>query len=164
MKDDLIKLFERLEKEGVSVMPEVYALTSPHLYGIVKTLVSDEVSAQIVLKSVYARIWERREVLQARHRGDPLNYIRRLAHRLAMDFKLRDNVKVDLDTDFAVISNLYLFKAKARGISEQDMRILSLAYLKGASISDISAFEKLDVSEIRQSLKNTMNRLRGDVS
>lgn len=164
MQDDLLKLFERLETEGASVMPEIYALTSPHLFGIVKNLVSDNNSAQTILKSVYSRLWDRRHVLQTRHKGDPLNYLRRLAHRLAMDYKLQSNMKSELVFDVEGISSVDLSKANFLGISDQDMRILRLAYLKGASIYEISILEKLETSQIKASLEKTVGRLRGDVS
>jgi DNA-directed RNA polymerase specialized sigma24 family protein len=164
MQDDLIKLFKRLEKEGARVMPEIYALTSPHLFGIIKNLVSDNKSAQSILKSVYSRLWEQRHVLQTRHKGEPLNYMRRLAHRLAMDYKLQSNMKSELEFDLDGISSVDLSKANSLGISDQDIRILRLAYLKGASIYEISIHEKLDTNQIKASFKKTVSRLRGDVS
>ena len=164
MKEDLDKLFQRLETEGASAMPEIYALTSRHLFGIVIQIVPNRTDAEDVLKKVYARIWAQRHVLIQRHKGDPLNYMRRLAHRSAMDFKFKMNVesisKSDLKNDFKID----LKKVRALGVSEQDMRILKLAYLKGASVSDISDYEKLDVKEVKASLDRTVDRLRGDGS
>lgn len=145
-------------------MPEIYALTSPHLFGIIKNIVSDDASAQTVLKSVYARVWDRRRVLKSRHKGDPLNYMRRLAHRSAMDFKFKAGTASAGIGEFMPLPDIDAAKLKALGVSEQDIRILKLAYLKGASVSDISALEKLDEGHIKASLDKTVNRLRGGVS
>jgi len=164
VKEDLNILFERLETEGAGAMPEIYALTSPHLFGIITNIVSDKSDAQRILKSVYARIWTQRLVLQSRHKGDPLNYLRRLAHRSAMDFKFNETASSKSNTDLSMPPEVDLTKAKALGVSEQDLRILKLAYLKGASVSDISDHEKLDMEQIKASLVNTVERLRGDAS
>ncbi len=164
MKEDLTELFERLETEGVSVMPEIYALTSPHLFGIVTNLIPDAASARDVLKSVYARVWNQRHILKKRHKGDPLNYMRRLAHRTAMDYRFEINSQSELKSDLANIADLDGTKAADLGVSNQDMRILRLAYLKGATVSDISDYENLNSKQVKASLKKTVTRLRGDVS
>lgn len=164
MKEDLNILFERLQTEGSGAMREIYALTSPHLFGIIKSIVSDEADAQRALKSVYARVWTQRRALQSRHKGDPLNYMRRLAHRSAMDFKFRETAEVRSKANLSLPPEAGLSEATALGISEQDMRILKLAYLKGASVSDISNYEKLDMQQTKASLDNSVKRLRGDAS
>jgi len=145
-------------------MPDIYALTAPHLFGIITQIVPDKIEAEGVLKKVYARLWARRDVLVKRHKGDPLNYLRRLAHRSAMDFKFKMNIEFKLNTDVRNLAEMDIQKAEILGVTEQDIRILKLAYLKGASVSEISTLEKLDHNFIKASLSRTMDRLRGDRS
>lgn len=161
MKEDLDKLFKRLETEGASAMPEIYALTSPHLFGIITQIVPDSVAAENVLKKVYARVWERRHILSQRHKGDPVGYLRRLAHRGAMDSKFKMNFEATLKPEMANAPEAFMVEAKRSGLSEQDIRILKLAYLQGASISDISGFEKMDIKQVKASLDKTTRFLRG---
>lgn len=161
MKEELDKLFERLETEGASAMPELYALTSPHLFGIITQILPDTAAAESALKKVYARVWTQRGILGKRHKGDPVSYMRRLAHRSAMDSKFKMNIAAKLSPGLSNASERFAAKAKDSGISEQDIRILKLAYLQGASITDISDHEKLDVRQIKVRLEKTINFLRG---
>ncbi len=161
MKEDLDKLLERLETEGASAMPELYALTSPHLFGIITQIVPDTAAAEDVLKKVYARVWTQRGLLAQRHKGDPVSYLRRLAHRFAMDSKFKMNIEAKLNPELSNAPERFAAKAKASGISEQDIRILKLAYLQGASITDISDYEKLEVIQIKVRLEKIISFLRG---
>ena len=164
MKEDLSILFERLQTEGSGVMREIYTLTSPHLFGIIKSIIFDEATAKRILKSVYSRVWTQRRILESRHKGDPLNYMRRLAHRSAMNFKFDQTSEVRSMASLSLAPEIDLSRAKALGVSEQDMRILKQAYLNGASVSEISDYEKLDIQQTKASLDNTIKRLRGDAS
>lgn len=164
MKEELDKLFKRLEREGAGAMPELYALTSPHLFGIITRIVPDNAAAESVLKKVYARVWTQRHILAQRHKGDPVNYLRRLAHRSAMDSKFKMNIEAKLNPDLPDAAEIFASKAKLSEISDQDLRILKLAYLHGASVSDISGHEKLNVKQVKASLDKTMSFLRGGAS
>lgn len=164
MKEDLDELFQRLTTEGASAMPDIYALTAPHVFGIITQIIPDKADSEKVLKKVYARVWARRDILVSRHKGDPLNYLRRLAHRSAMDFKFKMNIESKLESDDRNLPEMDIAKAEVLGVTEQDMRILKLAYLNGASVSDISAIENVDRTFIKASLSRTMDRLRGDGS
>ena len=158
MRDDLDKLLKRLETEGASAMPELYALTSPHLFGIITQILPEEALARSALKDVYSRIWEQRGVLESRHKGNPINYLRRLAHRSAMDSKFNFNIKTKLNSNLTNASEGF---PKAAGVSDQDIRILKFAYLKGASLSVISDYESLTSEQVKTSLDRTLLWLKG---
>lgn len=164
MKEDLNILFERLQTEGSGAMREIYALTSPHLFGVITSIVPDETAAGRVLKSVFASVWTQRQALQSRHKGDPLNYMRRLAHRFAMDYKFSETGEVSSKANLSSPPEIGPGEAKALGVSEQDLRILKLAYLRGESVSDISDYENLDMQQTKASLDNSVKRLRGDAT
>ena len=81
-----------------------------------------------------------------------------------MDFKFKMNIEFKLDAHAGNLPNIDIEKAETLGVTEQDIRILKLAYLKGASVSDISTLENLDHTFIKASLSRTVDRLRGDGS
>jgi hypothetical protein len=81
-----------------------------------------------------------------------------------MDYRFEINSQSELKSDLANIADLDGTKAADLGVSNQDMRILRLAYLKGATVSDISDYENLNSKQVKASLKKTVTRLRGDVS
>lgn len=141
-------------------MSEIYAMTSAHLFGIIYNIVPEKTSAATILKSVYKQVWNERVGLRQRQDA-PLTYLRRLAHRFALDFKVKaapENMGTCPDLDLNHLDFPALEKA---GLSDADLRILQLAYLQGVAVSDISKLENLPSDEVQRSLDATLSRILG---
>lgn len=160
MKDDLLILFERLEKEGAVTMTEIYAMTSAHLFGVIHNIIPEKASAATVLKSVYKRIWNERVGLCQRQRA-PLTYLRRLAHRFALDFKVEAGAKNLGRCPGLDLTNLDFPALKEVGLSDLDLRILQRAYLQGIPVSDIAKKEGLSPREVQNSMDAILSKILG---
>ncbi|WP_147405909.1 hypothetical protein [Litorimonas taeanensis] len=143
-------------------MSEIYTLTSAHLYGIIHRILPEDPMASRVLKSVYARVWERRHEI-AKQVADPVVYLRTLAHRYAIDYKFTHNIKSVLEQKSAIESNGKIESLKGLNIKPADIKLLRRAYLDGLSCEDLADLEGTTANDVRTRLAQLSHKLNQEV-
>lgn len=124
-EEDLATLIIQLDASGVGAMSKIYALTAPHLFGIIHRILRDDDRSSDALRRVYVWLWESRSDL-ARRPADALDRLRSEAHRYAVEALDRPrNPQDSLESD--PLKALYLDTAwKSSTDSERDEQLLQL--------------------------------------
>ena len=137
-------------------MSELYALTSAPLFGIVSQMLGDRQISSSVLKSVYARVWEL-GLVQELPREDPLNFLRALAHRMAMDYKLKHDIQNSTPSQFANMKEL-----SGHNLNKKEFALFRLAYLNALPSPPSSEFSNVSEEEMERLVKEVLLKIRRD--
>ena len=89
----LLQSFALMRRGDSSGLASLYALTSRHLYAIIKSVLGSDNAANDVLKALYMKLWRDRAVANA-YTGWTLKDLAILAHRMAIDAKYADTANV----------------------------------------------------------------------
>jgi len=140
-------------------MSEIYDLTSASLLGVIHRTIGDESAAAEVLKSVYARIWELRG--QDKNAvSDPLNRLRALAHRYALDYKSKNNLKPVKGPAVPTSDMKSREDLLADGLSDTEYMFLKLAYLNAMPIASLAKSNNCSVEEMERRIQETLSKIR----
>ena len=140
-------------------MSEIYALTSGSLYSIIFRNLGDEAASAEVLKSVYARVWTLRkdpgDLLT-----DSMNRLRAMAHRYALDYKVKHGVK-NISSERLTVKKLEsLSKFEGNNLSEKELSLLKLAYLNALPIEALAQANNCSEAEMERRIRKTLLNIR----
>ncbi len=140
-------------------MSEIYALTSASLFGIIFRRLADKDASSTVLKSVYARIWELRND-GGSAATDPLNRLRALAHRYALDYKVKH--LHDAPAAQAVPASKLKNREQLAGnhVSEKEFALLKLTYLNAVPVSVLAKTNNCSEDDMKRSIKKIVMQVR----
>ena len=140
-------------------MSEIYDLTSASLLGVIHRTLGDEKASATVLKSVYARIWELRGQ-DENAVSDPLNRLRALAHRYALDYKIKHGLK-PVKGPAVPTSDLKSREGLlADGLSDKEYTLLKLAYLNAMPIASLAKSNNCSIEEMERRVQKILSKIR----
>ncbi len=140
-------------------MSEIYALTSAPLLGVIHRTIGDERASTNVLKSVYARVWELRGQ-DENAVSNPLNRLRALAHRYALDYKIKHGLKPAKGPTVSTSDLKSRESLLADGLSDKEYMLLKLAYLNAMPIASLAKSNNCSVEEMERRIQNTLSKIR----
>ena len=176
----LIALLDRVALADESALKELYTLTSSKLYGVAVRVVTNREWAEDVLQEAYLNIWKISGSYQAslsppmawmgllvRSRG--LDFLRRRASERAdrmqeLDEVISDTVAGDspnpMDTTQASEQARALHQCLSQ-LENKQREVVSLAYLRDLSHSDLAAQLKLPLGTVKTWIRRGLDQLRG---
>lgn len=140
-------------------MSEIYTLTAAPLLGIIYRTLGDKGASATVLKSVYARLWELRHSDDAAA-TNPLNRLRAMAHRYAMDYKIENNVTSPQGPSISESDLEHREELMGDGLSEKEYKLLKLAYLNAMPVASLAKANNCTVDEMEDRIKNILSKIR----
>ncbi len=140
-------------------MSEIYALTSAPLLGVIHRTIGDKSASATVLKSVYARIWELRGQ-DENAVSDPLNRLRALAHRYALDYKAKYDLEPVKGPDVPTSDLKSRKDLSAEGLSDKEYMLLKLAYLNAMPIAALAKSNNCSVEEMERRIQKILSKIR----
>lgn len=161
-KDVQIKLKEliaELDSKGAETMSEIYALTSASLYGIIFRNLGNEAASAEVLKSVYARVWDLRknpdDLLT-----DSMNRLRAMAHRYALDHKVKHGSKNTYAAAVTAETLKSLDQFDGGNLSSQELSLLKLAYLNALPMASLAQSSNCSEAEMERRIRDILSKIR----
>ena len=176
----LIALLDRVALADESALKELYALTSSKLYGVAVRVVTNREWAEDVLQEAYLNIWKIAGSYKAslsppmawmgllvRSRG--LDFLRRRASERAdrmqeLDEVISDTVAGDSPNPMDTTQASEQARALHQCLSQLDNKqreVVSLAYLRDLSHSDLAAQLKLPLGTVKTWIRRGLDQLRG---
>jgi len=176
----LIALLDRVALADESALKELYALTSSKLYGVAVRVVTNREWAEDVLQEAYLNIWKIAGSYKAslsppmawmgllvRSRG--LDFLRRRASERAdrmqeLDEVISDTVAGDSPNPMDTAQASEQARALHQCLSQLDNKqreVVSLAYLRDLSHSDLAAQLKLPLGTVKTWIRRGLDQLRG---
>lgn len=140
-------------------MSEIYALTSASLYGIIFRNLGDEAASAKVLKSVYARVWDLRKE-PGDLLSDSMNRLRAMAHRYALDYKVKHGLKNAPSQPITAQTLKSLREFDGTNLSDKELSLLKLAYLNALPIATLAKANDCSEAEMGQRIKKILSKIR----
>lgn len=140
-------------------MSEIYTLTSASLFGIIFRTLGDKEASEAVLKSVYKRIWSLSKAGET-PAGDPLNRLRALAHRYAMDYKVKHKLNHVIATPLPAAALKTYEQLSGDSVSEKEFTLLKLAYLNAMPLSALAKSNKCSEEDMERRIKKILSQIR----
>jgi len=152
-----------LSKGHGEAMRQVFALTSPKIYGKLVALLKTPELAQRALSATYLKLWRNRASIPATG-CDYIHFIAAIAHQNAIDIRFSDTSNGELlpHVPKAPLAGEELTGLSAlEELSEADRDMLTAAYLKFESIEQIARRTGVSASGIRTRLAEIASRKSG---
>lgn len=144
-------------------MRQVFALTSPKIYGKLVALLKTPELAQHALSATYLKIWKNRASIPAAG-CDYMHFIAAIAHQNAIDIRFSDTSNGELlphvpkpPSSGEEPTGLHALKE----LNEADRDMLTAAYLKFESIEQIARRTGVPASGVRTRLAEIASRKSG---
>ncbi|WP_147372390.1 RNA polymerase sigma factor [Henriciella barbarensis] len=135
-------------------MRQVFALTSPKIYGKVVALLKTPELAQRALSATYLKLWKNHASIPPTG-CDYMHFIAAMAHQAAIDIRFSDTSNGELlphvpnpPSDAAGLMG----SSALNELSEADRDMLTAAYLKFENIEQIASRTGVSASDVRARL------------
>ena len=163
---------QRIHQRDTNALSELYDLFSSKVYSLTVMILGEDMAAQEVTQDVFMKVWDKPESYRD-EQGKFGSWLLTVARRAAIDRLRRENRKfliaASLDDDefpelrdFAEDDEnrwreLHLLM---EGLPPDQRETLVLAYYRGMSQSDISAYLGVPLGTIKTRMKLAMDKLR----
>ena len=145
---------------------QVFALTSPKIFGKLIALLKTTELARSALTTTYLRLWRNHASIPA-NGCDYMHFIAALAHQTAVDIRFNGASRGEIFDHMPGVSGggeTLSGVSAFEDLSEADRDMLTAAYLQFESVEQIAARAGLSVEEARRRLSELACRKPGGVS
>jgi RNA polymerase sigma factor (sigma-70 family) len=177
---DLMSLLDRIANSDEIALKALYDATSPKLFGLALRVVNKREWAEDVLQEAYMHIWRAAADYRASLsppmawmglivRSRALDFLRRRAsERMHLTQELDDYLNDTLEGDAPNPMNTALASEQAWALQQcmnqldnKQREVVSLAYLRDLSHSDLAAQLKLPLGTVKTWIRRGLEQLRG---
>jgi RNA polymerase sigma-70 factor (ECF subfamily) len=177
---DLMNLLDRIADSDESALKALYDATSPKLFGLALRVVNKREWAEDVLQEAYMHIWRAAADYRASLsppmawmglivRSRALDFLRRRAsERMHLTQELDDYLSDTIEGDTPNPMNTALASEQAWALQQcmnqldiKQREVVSLAYLRDLSHSDLAAQLKLPLGTVKTWIRRGLEQLRG---
>ncbi|RIJ29584.1 RNA polymerase sigma factor [Henriciella algicola] len=162
-REQLNDAMRALGQGHAEAMKQVFALTSPKIYGKLAALLKSPELAQHALTGTYLRLWKNHASIPASG-CDYMHFIAAIAHQIAVDIRFSDTSDGELlhhvpnaPSDGAP----HMDMSALEELSEADRDMLTAAYLHFESIEQIASRTGVPVADVRARLAEIARRKSG---
>jgi len=153
-REQLKDAMRALGQGHAEAMKQVFALTSPKIYGKLVALLKAPELAQRALTTTYLRLWKNHASIPASG-CDYMHFIAAIAHQIAIDIRFSDASNGELlhHMPNAPSDGAHQMDVSAlKELSEADRDMLTAAYLKFESIEQIASRTGVPAADVRARL------------
>ncbi len=175
MNQETTDLVPRIAAGDEAAFARFYDVTAPVMYGLVRRIVGDPMMAEDIVSESYFQIWQQASRFSA-ERGSPLTWALTIARSRAIDAMRRcreavienleskqeqvgEAVDDTLDLVAEVEQNTTVREALS-ALSENQRRMVSLAFFSGFSHSEIAEKTGVPLGTVKSTLREGMIVLR----
>jgi RNA polymerase sigma-70 factor, ECF subfamily len=165
-------LMQRIHQRDTNALSELYDLFSSKVYSLTVMILGEDMAAQEVTQDVFMKVWDRPESYRD-EQGKFASWLLTVARRAAIDRLRRENrqflIAASLDDDEFPELRDFAEDDENRwrelhmlmeGLPPDQRETLVLAYYRGMSQSDISAYLSVPLGTIKTRMKLAMDKLR----
>ncbi|MFV2058945.1 MAG: RNA polymerase sigma factor [Thiohalomonadales bacterium] len=174
----LVTLLKRIESKDREAFDRFYDLTVNKMYHYTLRFTQQHEMVEEVISDVYLRVWRKAASFEASRgnvlawltimcRSHALDALRRtcssekLVVSLALEEKSKDQASAEQPQDFlqTVERNTELYNALEQ-LTEQQRQLLSMAYFRGFSHSELATILGLPLGTVKTQLRRTVEKLK----
>jgi RNA polymerase sigma-70 factor (ECF subfamily) len=171
----LIKLLAASALNDQKAFSSLYKITAPVMYGMVLRILKREAWAEECLQEAFVKIWNNAEHYQS-HLASPMTWMGSIARNQALDHLRRyrretleadgsyivdkvDTAPLPLDRLMKNEAHSQLKKSLSK-INEKQRRVISLAYFRGLTQSELSSQIDLPLGTVKTQIRRGLEQLR----
>jgi RNA polymerase sigma-70 factor (ECF subfamily) len=172
------ELMRRTAEGDKAAFAELYELTVPRVFGLVKRLLRDPAQSEEVTQEIYLEIWQNATRYEP-SKGAAIGWMITMAHRRAIDRIRASQASRDRDTRIGIrdwqesvdsvaddvetaIESARVREAMGR-LTELQRQAVELAYFGGLSHSEVAERLQIPMGTVKTRLRDAMIRLRDEL-